>query len=168
MTGKIRVNCANTETKRVREERSKWKSDTPEGITGTEKANNGKPIQTLQQNMQKLLNSRGQEQNGQIGTKELSQNVAGLGLLNQKGRGKWQGREARMLALYSLHGDSAAVRRFCGRSERITAPQREMCCESTWVWPAEESSQMERLQDRRGKINRDRATWGNCTAERAK
>jgi hypothetical protein len=60
------------------------------------------------------------------------------------------------------------------RSERITAPQREMCCESTewswpsWVWPAEESSQMERLQDRRCKTNGDRATWGNYTAERAK
>jgi hypothetical protein len=48
--------------------------------------------------MQKLLNSRGQEQNGQIGTEELSQNVAGLRPSNRKGRGKWQGRGAKMLA----------------------------------------------------------------------
>jgi hypothetical protein len=55
--------------------------------------------------------------NGQIGTEELSQNVAGLGPSNRKGRGKWQGRGTRMLALYSRHGDSAAVRRFCGAVE---------------------------------------------------
>jgi hypothetical protein len=71
------------------------------------------PDVETEQHMQKQLNSRGQEQNGQIGTEELSQNVAGLEPSN-KGEGKWQGRGARMLALYSRHGDSAAVRRFCG------------------------------------------------------
>ncbi|KAJ7870139.1 hypothetical protein B0H14DRAFT_2571399 [Mycena olivaceomarginata] len=114
------------------------------------------PDVATEQHMQKLLNSREQEQNGQIGTQELSQNVAGLRPSNRKGRGKWQGRRARMLVLYSRHGDSAA---------------REMCGESTkwsWVWSAEESSQMEHLEDRRGKTNGDRATWGNCTAKRAK
>jgi hypothetical protein len=66
------------------------------------------PDVAMEQRMQKLLNSRGQEQKGQIGTEELSQNVAGLGPSNRKGRGKWQGRGAK------IHGDSAAVRRFCG------------------------------------------------------
>ncbi|KAJ7822924.1 hypothetical protein B0H13DRAFT_1919905 [Mycena leptocephala] len=118
MTGKIRVNCANTETKRVREERSKWKS---------------------------------------YGCVQIGVYWAWG---RQIKRGGGNGRDEKRGCWPFIH---ATVIR---PHERITAPLREMCCESTWVWPAEESSQMERLQDRRGKIDGDRATWGNCTADK--
>jgi hypothetical protein len=72
------------------------------------------PDVATEQHMQKLLNPRGQEKSSQIGTEELSQNVAGLGSSNRKERKKWQGWGASMLTFYSRHGDSAAVRRFCG------------------------------------------------------
>jgi hypothetical protein len=72
------------------------------------------PDIATEQRMQKLLNPRGQKKSSQIGTEELSKNIAGLEPSNRKGRGKWQGWGARMLTLYSRHGDSAAVRRFCG------------------------------------------------------
>ncbi|KAJ7882681.1 hypothetical protein B0H13DRAFT_1890775 [Mycena leptocephala] len=93
------------------------------------------------------------------------------GVVKSKGKGEMAGtgsEDAVPLFTPRCFGRSEKILR---RSERITAPQREMRCESTGrsrVWQAEELSQMERLQDRGGKPNGDRATWGKCTAERAK
>jgi hypothetical protein len=61
--------------------------------------------------MQKLLNSRRQGQSGQIGTEELSQNVAGLGRQIERGGGNGRDGERGCWPFkYSCYGDSAAVR----------------------------------------------------------
>ncbi|KAF8143932.1 hypothetical protein K438DRAFT_2103742 [Mycena galopus ATCC 62051] len=68
--------------------------------------------------MSKPLNSRGQEQNDQIGSKELSENVTGPS--NPRGKG------ARILAFYFRDGDSAAVRKVAAQWENNRGAARNV------------------------------------------
>ncbi|KAF8156293.1 hypothetical protein K438DRAFT_1777540 [Mycena galopus ATCC 62051] len=118
-----------------------------EPVRRQERSEIGNPLNSSISN---TLNSRGQEQDDQIGSKELSENVTGPS--NSRGKG------ARILAFYFRDGDSAAVRKAAAQWENNRGVARNVLrvyrMGLGMVSSAEELLQMGRL----GKIGEEKPT----------